>query len=71
MDETAIRGAVLLVLCAVLGILVFFFMLSKKNASKAKGGADLSEYDFGDEEEEEEDYASQFEKYDPESEEDE
>lgn len=71
LDETAIRGAVILVLCAVLGILVFFFLLSKKNPSKAKGGADLSDYDFGDEEdEEEEDYAAQFEKYDPESEED-
>lgn len=73
LDETAIRGAVILVLCAVLGILVFFFLLSKKNASgKTKGGSDLSEYDFGDEEdEEEEDFAAQFEKYDPESEEDE
>ena len=71
LDETAIRGAVILVLCAVLGILVFFFLLSKKNASKAKGGTDLSDYDFGDDEEEEEDYSARFEKYDPESEEDE
>lgn len=71
LDETAIRGAVILVLCAVLGILVFFFMLSKKNASgKTKGGSDLSEYDFGEDEDEEDDYAARFEKYDPESEED-
>lgn len=71
-DNNSIRGTVILVLFAVLGILVFFYLRSKKNPTpKTKGAFDPEDYDYGDDEEDDdEDYANQFVDYDTDSEED-
>lgn len=70
-DTTSIRGTVILVLFALLGILVFFYLRSKKNpAPKTKGAFDPEDYDYGDDDDEEDDYADQFVEYDTNSEED-
>jgi hypothetical protein len=63
---------VILVLFAVLGILVFFYLRSRKNPSpKTKGAFDPEDYDYGDDEDDDdEDYANQFADYDTDSEED-
>lgn len=71
-DTSSIRGTVILVLFAVLGILVFFYLRSRKNPSpKTKGAFDLENYDYGDDEDDDdEDYANQFVDYNTDSEED-
>ncbi len=69
-NSNPVRGTVILVLFAVLGILVFFYLKSKKASPKTKGNVDLDDYDYGDDDEEDEDYSDQFEIYDSYSEED-
>ena len=70
-DTTSIRGMVIVVLFALLAILVFFYLRSKKNpAPKTKGAFDPEDYDYGDDDDEENDYADQFVEYDTNSEED-
>ena len=71
-DSSSIRGTVILVLFAVLGILVFFYLRSRRNPSpKTKGAFDPEDYDYGDDEDDDdEDYANQFADYDTDSEED-
>ena len=71
-DSSSIRGTVILVLFAVLGILVFFYLRSRKNPSpKTKGAFDPEDYDYGDDEDDDdEDYANQFVDYNTDSEED-
>ncbi len=70
-DTTSIRGTVIVVLFALLAILVFFYLRFKKNpAPKTKGAFDPEDYDYGDDDDEENDYADQFVEYDTNSEED-
>ena len=71
-DTSSIRGTVILVLFAVLGILVFFYLRSRKNPSpKTKGAFDPEDHDYGDDDDDEEEaFAGQFEEYDSSSEED-
>lgn len=70
-DNSSVRGTVILVLFAVLGILVFFYLRSKKNpAPKTKGAFDLEDYDYGDDEDDDEEEYAQFDEYDPDDEED-
>ena len=61
-DSSSIRGTVILVLFAVLGILVFFYLRSRRNPSpKTKGAFDPEDYDYGDDEDaDDEDYANQL-----------
>ena len=69
-DAGSMRGSLILALLAVIAILMFFYLRSKKNPKpRTKGHVDLEDYDYGDEDDEE-DYASQFGQYDAEAEED-
>ena len=62
------RGMVVLVLLALLGILVFFYLRSLQKAKpKTRGNVDLDGYDYGDEDE---DDGPEFVEYDTEAEED-
>ncbi len=65
-DAVSPRAALLLVLLAGLAVLVFLYLRRQKGAKpRTKGGVDLDEYDYGDEDEEE-DFAEQLEQYDAE-----
>lgn len=60
------RGTVVLVLLALLGILVFFYLRSlRKVRPKTRGNVDLNDYDYGDEDE---DDGPEFVEYDTEAE---
>ena len=67
-ETSSIRGTLILVLFAVVGILTFFYLRSRKNpVPKTRGAFDPEDYDYGDDEEEEdEDFADQFAGYDTE-----
>lgn len=65
-DAVSPRAALLLILLAGLAVLVFLYLRSQKGAKpKTKGGVDLDDYDYGDEDEEE-DFAQQLDRYDAE-----
>ena len=62
------RSALLLVLLAGLGVLIFLYLRSQKGAKpRTKGNVDLEDYDYGDEDDEE-DFAAQLERYEDETE---
>ena len=67
-ETSSIRGTLILVLFAVVGILTFFYLQSRKNpAPKTRGAFDPEDYDYGDDEEAEDaDFADQFAGYDTE-----
>lgn len=67
-DAVSPRAALLLVLLAGMTVLIFLYLRQKGAKPKTKGGVDLDEYDYGDEDEEEEDFAEQLEQYDAEGE---
>lgn len=65
-DTVSARAALLLILLVGLAVLIFLYLRSQKGTKpKTKGGVDLDEYDYGDEDEEE-DFAEQLEQYDAE-----
>ena len=64
-DSNSLRGTIILVLFAALGVLVFFYLRSKKAKPQTKGNVDLDDYDYGDDEDDDdEDYADRFPEYD-------
>ena len=63
------RATVLIGLIALMAVLIILFLRSKKGGkSSAKGSVNLDDYDFGDDDEIEDENYVNFEKYDPDAE---
>lgn len=63
------RATVLIGLIALMAVLIILFLRSKKGGkSSAKGSVNLDDYDFGDDDETEDENYVNFEKYDPDAE---